>query len=574
MTSAQTSQTQNLYQCRLCLKRTPTRVNIFGGDFPKMLEILTSIKVRENDGLPKYSCLKCAQDVKSALIIKKRIIKAHKYLIENLRKRNISTVSNQRAPVQAAQTSRKPVLRSRKVVIPDKRTEPKTETKSPTAQFSNENTVDQQNSDDVRENDGLPKYSCLKCAQDVKSALIIRQRIIKTHKYFKECVKKGIIPKSAQRTAIQVQPPQKTILNKPTNLTPYKQNEPSKTETTKLSTVSINENSSSSQVLENSEDTMAKVEVKLEPLSEGENSNDAFAATENSDAFVNEIRYEANTTRKHINLKCELCNDSFSDRYAYYLHSLRHQKVKCDICSKVTRKDNFKKHMLLHSDIEPAVCNLCGATFKNPESLRGHTRYIHNNRNVICEECGKKFKTKYYLDLHRNKVHTGTRNFKCDTCGKAFFTKADLWKHDRKTHKKMRPYICEYCKTGFSSQYALKTHRRQHTNEKPFICDHCNEGFRQKVSLRSHLKSKHGIEEAKEFICPECGRGFATKFALNVHQKQHAIIKCSVCSEPFAGQEYLYNHMKEVHGIDNDMEEDESQDTEESQQEQSDLTGG
>ncbi|VEN48047.1 unnamed protein product [Callosobruchus maculatus] len=73
--------TQNLYQCRLCLKRTPTRVNIFGGDFPKMLEILTSIKVRENDGLPKYSCLKCAQDVKSALVIKKRIIKAHKYLI-------------------------------------------------------------------------------------------------------------------------------------------------------------------------------------------------------------------------------------------------------------------------------------------------------------------------------------------------------------------------------------------------------------------------------------------------------------------------------------------------------------
>lgn len=34
-----------LYQCRLCLKRTPTKVNVFGGDFPKMLEILTNIKV-------------------------------------------------------------------------------------------------------------------------------------------------------------------------------------------------------------------------------------------------------------------------------------------------------------------------------------------------------------------------------------------------------------------------------------------------------------------------------------------------------------------------------------------------
>lgn len=36
-----------LYQCRLCLTKTATRVNIFGGDFPKMLEILTSIKVSQ-----------------------------------------------------------------------------------------------------------------------------------------------------------------------------------------------------------------------------------------------------------------------------------------------------------------------------------------------------------------------------------------------------------------------------------------------------------------------------------------------------------------------------------------------
>nr|CAI5837628.1 unnamed protein product [Callosobruchus analis] len=62
----------------------------------------------------------------------------------------------------------------------------------------------------------------------------------------------------------------------------------------------------------------------------------------------------------------------------------------------------------------------------------------------------------------------------------------------------LRPHVCEYCGTGFSSPYALKTHKRQHTNEKPYVCDQCDEGFRQKVSLRSHFKSKHGIEEAKE----------------------------------------------------------------------------
>ncbi|CAH1983899.1 unnamed protein product [Acanthoscelides obtectus] len=472
MTSAQTSQTQNLYQCRLCLKRTPTRVNIFGGDFPKMLEILTSIKVRENDGLPKYSCLKCAQDVKSALIIKKRIIKAHKYLIENLRKRNISTVSNQRAPVQAAQTSRKPVLRSRKVVIPDKRTEPKTETKSPTAQFSNENTVDQQNSDDVSEN------------------------------------------------------------------------------------------------------TVPKVEVKLEVLDEAsQNSNDASMADENSGDFLNEIIQKVmgrKQAREQTTYTCEICNISFSNKPAYTLHSNKHKKTKCEICNRVTRSDNFRKHLMLHSS-GPSVCNLCGATCKNIESLRGHMFYQHRSSSdsYVCEECGKKFKIKYKFLLHKTKVHTGIRNFKCETCGKAFFTKGNLMTHDKMTHKKLRPHICEFCGTGFSSPYALKTHKRQHTNEKPYVCDQCNEGFRQKVSLRSHLKSKHGIEEAKESICSECGRGFATNYALSIHQRLHTSMKCEVCSESFAGQEYLNNHMKEAHNVDNEEKQDESQNTEENQDEES-----
>lgn len=38
--------THGLYQCRLCLKRTSTKINVLVGDFPKMLEILTSIKVK------------------------------------------------------------------------------------------------------------------------------------------------------------------------------------------------------------------------------------------------------------------------------------------------------------------------------------------------------------------------------------------------------------------------------------------------------------------------------------------------------------------------------------------------
>ncbi|CAH1983898.1 unnamed protein product [Acanthoscelides obtectus] len=456
MTSAQTSQTQNLYQCRLCLKRTPTRVNIFGGDFPKMLEILTSIKVCQNDGLPKYSCKQCSLDVKQAVLTKTRIIRAYKYLRESLKKRSTPSTST-------------------------------------------------------------------------------------------------------QRTTIQSESPQKIIIYKFTPAISNERDEPDTVVTSKCPTVSLD-----SQKLETPEELTSEMEVKYEPLDESGNSNDVFTAAENTDEFTNEIRRKLT---KQTSFTCKICNISFPGRQAYYTHSLKHKKVECHVCGALTRKDNFKKHMIVHSG-EPAVCPLCGVTFKNIVSLAPHMRYQHQSQNdFICEECGVEFKKKYYLDLHRIKVHTGERNFKCGTCGKAFFTKGDLWEHDRKTHKKLRPYICEYCQRGFSSQYALKTHKRQHTNERPFVCDHCNEGFRQKVSLRSHLKSQHGIEEAKEFICAECGRGFATNFALNVHQKLHGTIKCGLCSESFAGREYLNNHMKQVHGVDDDIREDESHDTEEDREE-------
>lgn len=254
---------------------------------------------------------------------------------------------------------------------------------------------------------------------------------------------------------------------------------------------------------------------------------------------------------------CEICNLKFNFRSELYIHKNKHRKTKCEICNAVIRTDNFRKHIMLHN-AAPMNCKLCGATCKNIESLRGHTYYQHKMKadNYVCEECGKKFRTKYKFSLHKRKEHTGLRAFKCETCGKGFFTKGNLMTHDRMTHKKLRPHICEFCGTGFSSPYALKTHKRQHTNEKPYVCEFCYEGFRQKVSLRSHLKSKHGYEESKEAICKQCGKGFANNYALSIHERLHVNTeKCTLCSDSFVEKEYLINHLKQVHNTELETEE-------------------
>ncbi|XP_074037588.1 uncharacterized protein [Leptinotarsa decemlineata] len=418
----------NLYQCRLCLKRTPTRVNIYGGDFPKMLEVLTSIKVRENDGLPRYSCSKCAQEVKTALLVKKRIVKAHKTLMETLKNKQ--------------------------------------------------------------------KLFLKKAAEigAVESVINIRDQ---------ERIPTTVVQKSLEETR-----------EKNSNLSDDKQ------EQLPIEFVNI-----------------ADEEIKIEQEELIDSTNDPSPI------------HQIFTRMQEKSLACEICNLSFLDKPSYNLHNAKHKKTKCHICSRMIRSDNIKKHIMLHT-AGPSVCQMCGATCKNIESLRGHIFYQHKSsaEQYVCEECGQGFRIKYKFLLHKKKAHMGLRNFKCETCGKGFFTNGNLMTHVRMTHEKLRPHVCEFCGTGFSSTYALKTHKRQHTNEKPYVCDFCEEGFRQRVSLRSHLKSKHGVEESKAFVCKTCSKGFATNYALNVHERLHMSEKCEICSETFSG-EYLKNHLKEVHNI-------------------------
>ncbi|XP_028143552.1 zinc finger protein 391 [Diabrotica virgifera virgifera] len=310
-----------------------------------------------------------------------------------------------------------------------------------------------------------------------------------------------------------------------------------------------NEDSNEDRSIIHDVDVTTSIETELDEPDTHQEENDPL----DPDVLIN-VRSRIKST----NLRCETCNKSFSDRRSFTVHNRQHDKSKCDICDRVIRVDNMRKHVLMMHTAEPSVCPICGATFKNSEGVRCHIFHYHKHtaQRYVCDECGKTFRKKYNFSLHKKKVHMCLKSFKCSTCGKAFFTKASLSAHVRMTHEKQRPHVCEYCGTGFSSKHVLKTHKRQHTNEKPFVCEHCSEGFRQRVSLRSHLKSKHGIEEVKEFFCETCEKGFATNWALNIHQRLHETKKCEICSENFAGDEYLANHLIEVHQVEVEIKQD------------------
>ncbi|OPJ73712.1 hypothetical protein AV530_012172 [Patagioenas fasciata monilis] len=88
-------------------------------------------------------------------------------------------------------------------------------------------------------------------------------------------------------------------------------------------------------------------------------------------------------------------------------------------------------------------------------------------------------------------VDSGTREFPCDTCGKSF---------KRKNH--------------------LDVHRRTHSGEAPVECQLCGFRCRQRASLTWHMRRHGGAGGsggAPPLPCPRCPRCFRTPQGLKFH---------------------------------------------------------
>ena len=233
------------------------------------------------------------------------------------------------------------------------------------------------------------------------------------------------------------------------------------------------------------------------------------------------LKYHERQNHREPEAQCQTCSKKFSTKKNFEWHMLqafcdpakRKREKQCDKCEMMFRR----KHDLdchtdsKHSDIMyPCKSEGCQKVVTSYRKLKYHMSEHHNEENIVCTFCHRKFAKASSRDIHmesrsckirREKKREAARNgqFKCvwENCEKKYATQTHLDRHIM-IHTNERPYQCDDCGMAFSQKGTLKEHVRTHTGEKPYQCEECPNAYAQGGSFHAHLRSHKDAKAAQE----------------------------------------------------------------------------
>ena len=106
-------------------------------------------------------------------------------------------------------------------------------------------------------------------------------------------------------------------------------------------------------------------------------------------------------------------------------------------------------------------CDVCNQSFTQKSTVKTHMLVHTGRKNFQCEVCEKKFLQKSHLKQHML-IHTKVKAHECDICKKKFSLRSNLVQHFR-IHLGEQPYGCAKCEKWFTGCSNRNKHIRTHT---------------------------------------------------------------------------------------------------------------
>uniref|UniRef100_A0A8C2VFR2 Zinc finger and BTB domain-containing protein 11 n=2 Tax=Chinchilla lanigera TaxID=34839 RepID=A0A8C2VFR2_CHILA len=245
--------------------------------------------------------------------------------------------------------------------------------------------------------------------------------------------------------------------------------------------------------------------------------------------------------------KCGECGMVFQRRYAFIMHTLKHERArdyKCPLCKKQFQYSaSLRAHLIRHTRKDAPSSSSSGSTSNEASgasSEKGRTK-----REFICSICGRTLPKLYSLRIHMLK-HTGVKPHACQVCGKTFIYKHGLKLH-QSLHQSQKQFQCELCVKSFVTKRSLQEHMSIHTGESKYFCSVCGKSFHRGSGLSKHLKKHRPKPEVRGYHCTQCEKSFFEARDLRQHMNKHLGVKpfqCQFCDKCYSWKKDWYSHVK------------------------------
>lgn len=213
---------------------------------------------------------------------------------------------------------------------------------------------------------------------------------------------------------------------------------------------------------------------------------------------------QSHFTRKHTDnyeYQCNFCSKKFKVKGDLTNHIRFHHKekpIKCDVCGKLCLNSGSLYVHQKWAHYKPKYeCHICKRRMVTQENLDQHLLTQHEKRDkIVCAECGKTFSKKDSFKRHMV-VHTGCKPHSCMICSKPFARRSQLRQH-LLIHTGKRPFVCDICGKAFTQKPGLICHRKTHPGSHPplpvmpiaDIVKEFTDGYTQEINAREENEEK------------------------------------------------------------------------------------